>query len=68
MVREIAVLVAAAAGVQAAPRVIVVGVDGLSARGLDAAKKPNIAGLMSHGAWTLHARAVLPTVSSPNWA
>ncbi len=68
MVREIAVLVAAAAGVQAAPRVIVVGVDGLSALGLDAAKKPNIAGLMSHGAWTLHARAVLPTVSSPNWA
>jgi hypothetical protein len=45
----------------AAPHVIVVGVDRLSARG------PNITALMSSGAWTLHARAV-PAISAPNWA
>jgi arylsulfatase A-like enzyme len=68
MVRKIAVLFAATAAVHAATRVVVIGVDGLSARGLQASKKPNIAALMASGAWTLHARAVLPTVSSPNWA
>jgi predicted AlkP superfamily pyrophosphatase or phosphodiesterase len=65
---RVALLLIAAAGVNAAPHVIVIGVDGLSARGLEAAKKLHIAALMSSGAWTLHARAVLPTVSSPNWA
>ncbi len=51
-----------------ARRVVVIGYDGLSARGLQGAKAPNIAALVSSGAWTMHARAVLPTVSSPNWA
>jgi hypothetical protein len=51
-----------------ARRVVVIGYDGLSGRGLQGAKAPNISALISSGAWTLHARAVLPTVSSPNWA
>jgi predicted AlkP superfamily pyrophosphatase or phosphodiesterase len=52
----------------AAKHVVVVGVDGLGARYLNAAKMPALRRLMSEGAWSLKARAVLPTVSSPNWA
>jgi len=48
--------------------VVVIGYDGLSARGLSMAKAPHIAALRAAGASTMHARAVLPTVSSPNWA
>lgn len=48
--------------------VIVVGVDGLGAEMLREEAPPQIQGLMKRGAWTLHARGVLPTVSSPNWA
>lgn len=50
------------------PKVVVIGYDGLSAVGLSRAKAPVIARLRESAAWTLHARAVLPTVSSPNWA
>jgi predicted AlkP superfamily pyrophosphatase or phosphodiesterase len=60
-----------AAGADAQPharRVVVIGYDGLSARGLQGAQTPHISALVSSGAWTMHARAVLPTVSSPNWA
>ncbi len=64
--RNIALALLAAAAVHATPRVIVIGVDGLSSRGLERANKPNIAALMSSGAWTMRARAVLPIVS--NWA
>jgi arylsulfatase A-like enzyme len=49
-------------------RVIVIGVDGLGAKGVAAAKAPRIRELMKRGAWTLRARGVMPTVSSPNWA
>ena len=34
---------------------------------LAAAAMPNLKKLMARGAWTLHARGVLPTVSSRNW-
>jgi predicted AlkP superfamily pyrophosphatase or phosphodiesterase len=49
-------------------RVLVVGVDGLGAFALRDSPPPNIAALMKRGIWTLKARGVLPTVSSPNWA
>jgi predicted AlkP superfamily pyrophosphatase or phosphodiesterase len=49
-------------------RVVVVGVDGLSPDGIRTAKTPRLHELMNRGAWTLKARAVMPTVSSPNWA
>jgi predicted AlkP superfamily pyrophosphatase or phosphodiesterase len=48
--------------------VVIVGVDGLSPDGVLQAKAPNLARMMKEGAYTLHARAVMPTVSSPNWA
>ncbi|MBI4905370.1 MAG: alkaline phosphatase [Acidobacteria bacterium] len=51
-----------------ASHVIVVGIDGLGSEGLRASKSPNIRKLMKEGSWTLGARGVIPTVSSPNWA
>lgn len=52
----------------AADYVIVIGVDGLGAAWLRDANTPNIAKLMARGSSTMQARAVIPTVSSPNWA
>lgn len=52
----------------AAPRhVVIIGVDGLGVEAFQKANVPNLKKLMARGAWTLHARGVLPTVSSPNW-
>ncbi len=48
--------------------VIVIGVDGLGGSAVRDAATPRIHELMARGSWTLKARAVIPTVSSPNWA
>lgn len=48
--------------------VIVIGFDGLSPDGLANATTPVFDKLMREGAFTMHARAVLPTSSSTNWA
>ncbi|TDD95036.1 alkaline phosphatase family protein [Flavobacterium cellulosilyticum] len=48
--------------------VVVIGFDGLSPNGLDNANTPNFDKLISEGASTMHARSVLPTSSSTNWA
>jgi hypothetical protein len=48
--------------------VVVIGVDGMSPDGVEQAATPFMNRLMAEGAYTFHARAVLPTVSSPNWA
>lgn len=48
--------------------VVVIGFDGLSPDGLQTANTPNFDKLMHEGAHTFHARAVLPTSSSANWA
>lgn len=48
--------------------VVVVGIDGLGGEMLREESPPSFQDLMKTGAWTLHARGVLPTVSSPNWA
>src|SRR6516164_906642 len=48
--------------------VVVIGVDGLSPEGIRRAKTPVLHRMMAEGASTLHARGVMPTVSSPNWA
>ncbi|NLP57086.1 alkaline phosphatase family protein [Lutibacter sp. B1] len=48
--------------------VVVIGFDGLSPNGLKNAKTPNFDSIIKEGAYTLHARAVLPTSSSSNWA
>jgi len=47
---------------------VVIGVDGLSTEGVRRAKAPVLHRMMAEGAWTLHARGVMPTSSSPNWA
>jgi arylsulfatase A-like enzyme len=48
--------------------IVVIGVDGLSPDGIRKANVPNLARLMKEGSFTLHARGVMPTLSSPNWA
>jgi predicted AlkP superfamily pyrophosphatase or phosphodiesterase len=50
-----------------APHVIVIGIDGLSVDGVQTASTPRLHELMARGAWTLEARGVMPTLSSPNW-
>lgn len=53
---------------QTASHIIVFGVDGLSPDGIEKAATPNMHRLMKEGSYSLHARAVMPTSSSPNWA
>lgn len=48
--------------------VVVIGFDGLSANGVENAKTPNFNKLINEGASTIHARLVLPSSSSTNWA
>ena len=52
----------------AAKRVVILGYDGLSVAGFAQADAPVLHDLQKRGAFTLHARGVMPTVSSPNWA
>ncbi|HKB12525.1 MAG TPA: alkaline phosphatase [Vicinamibacterales bacterium] len=48
--------------------VLLIGIDGLGAEGLRSARTPSLRALIESGSSTLSARAVIPTVSSPNWA
>jgi hypothetical protein len=47
---------------------VVIGVDGMSPNGILTAPTPVLDKLMQEGAYSLHARAVIPSSSSPNWA
>ncbi|PCE66669.1 nucleotide pyrophosphatase [Sediminicola luteus] len=47
---------------------IVIGFDGMSPDGIRKAHTPVLDSLMAQGSATLHARSVLPSSSSPNWA
>ena len=47
---------------------VVIGCDGMSPDGVLKAKSSVMRRLMKEGAWSLHARGVMPTSSSPNWA
>jgi membrane-anchored protein YejM (alkaline phosphatase superfamily) len=49
------------------PHIIVIGIDGLSVDGIAKAKAPRLRELISRSAWTMEARGVMPTLSSPNW-
>jgi len=49
-------------------KVIIIGIDALSTDGIQVATTPNLNELISDGAFTLNARGVMPTVSSPNWS
>jgi hypothetical protein len=53
---------------QRAGHIIVIGVDGLSPDGVRRARTPVLDRLMKNGSTSMHARTVLPSSSSPNWA
>ena len=63
-----AVVAAISAALAAQPvPVIVIGVDGLSVDAVRRAGMPNLRTMMKRAAWSLTARGVMPTLSSPNW-
>jgi len=49
-------------------RIILIGIDGMGVEGFQKAKTPNLDALASSGAISLKTRAVMPTVSGPNWS
>jgi len=49
-------------------RVILIGIDGVSAEAFQYSNTPVINTLISQGAISLKTRGVMPTVSAPNWA
>ena len=51
-----------------AKHVILIGSDGFGAYAFKKAKVPNLRRMMQQGAYSLKARAVLPTSSAVNWA
>ncbi len=54
--------------VQVTEHIAIIGVGGMSPDAVRKAKTPNMHRLMKEGAFTLHARGVMPTVSSSNCA
>ena len=71
----VATLIAAAmcvapsfAAAHGADHVVVIGIDGMSPDGLQKADTPNMDAIMKRGAFSMNARAVMPTSSSSNWA
>jgi predicted AlkP superfamily pyrophosphatase or phosphodiesterase len=61
-------VVAPAAGMVGVEHVIVIGCDGMGSLSFTDDNAPVMHRLMREGAWTLRARGVMPTSSSPNWA
>lgn len=49
-------------------QVIVIGIDGMGSHGIRMSHTPVMDSIMKTGAYTLNAKAVFPTLSSPNWA
>lgn len=49
-------------------RVVVIGLDGLSPDGIQKASTPVLDSLMKAGSYSMNAKAVFPSSSSPNWA
>jgi hypothetical protein len=47
--------------------VIIIGVDAMSVGGIMQANTPNFHEYMKNGAYSLHTRNVMPTISAPNW-
>lgn len=75
MFKPVCCFVAALLIVQSSPaqhmlasHVVVIGCDGMSPNGVTNAAAPVMKRMMREGAFTLHARGVMPTSSSPNWA
>ena len=60
--------ITAGAAQPSAKHVVVIGCDGFGSLGFTATNTPVLRKLMREGAYTLRARGVMPTSSSPNWA
>lgn len=58
----------AQAQVKNVKHVVLIGIDGLGAYAFPKADAPTIKMMMKNGAWSLHARSVLPSSSANNWA
>jgi predicted AlkP superfamily pyrophosphatase or phosphodiesterase len=56
------------AAAPAAEHVLVIGCDGFGSLAIAPTNTPVLHQLMREGSWTLRARGVMPTSSSPNWA
>lgn len=52
---------------QRAPRVVIIGIDGLSVEGFQKSNHPNIDQLLKDGILSLNTRTVMPSVTLPNW-
>jgi len=52
----------------ATKRVVLIGIDGVSAEGFQYSNTPNINSLIQQGVLSLKTRGVMPLVSAPNWA
>ncbi|MGC8865119.1 MAG: alkaline phosphatase family protein [Bacteroidales bacterium] len=50
------------------PKVLLIGIDGMSSSGFQHAYTPNLDKIASEGLLTLNARIAIPSVSAPNWA
>jgi predicted AlkP superfamily pyrophosphatase or phosphodiesterase len=64
----ILLLLAATVARAAVEHVLVIGCDGLGSLAFNPSNAPVMHRLMREGSWTLRARGVMPTSSSPNWA
>lgn len=60
--------ITAGAAQPSAKHVVVIGCDGFGSLGFTPTNAPVLRKLMREGAYTLRARGVMPTSSSPNWA
>lgn len=56
------------ASLETIKHVLLIGLDGVSPEGFQYASTPVMDDLISKGCLSLKTRAVLPTVSAPNWA
>ncbi|WP_051947222.1 alkaline phosphatase family protein [Muricauda sp. MAR_2010_75] len=54
--------------IQGIEHVVIIGVDGMSPNGIQNANTSMLDSMVKNGAATMHARSVLPSSSSPNWA
>lgn len=65
-----AIMLASCNGINQKPlakHIVVIGVDGLSPDGIRTANTPTLDEMMRNGAYSLHARAVMPSSSGANW-
>ena len=50
------------------PHVLIIGIDGLGAHGLEMANTPHLDELMKNGSYSLTARTIMPSSSGPAWS